>query len=112
MTEEKKIETAQTVEEQPAESAGKKKTTVKEQDDPLSECRHCHNWLDIKEPARVARLVQNTVEKYEAKLLEDGFKPSMAEFFKLMQLEKELQDNLMEKGTKIAWAGDETKTER
>jgi hypothetical protein len=71
--------------------------------DPLVDCRSCIHWEHIKACARVAVLVNNAVEKYEARLNDKGFKPTVAEYLKLLQLEKEIEDEMPIKETHVLW---------
>jgi hypothetical protein len=66
------------------------------------ECRHCSRWKEMKEKIRVAKLLQTAITKMEEKLEAEDFKPSIAEYLKLLQLDQELsQDEIKE--IKVTW---------
>ncbi len=64
------------------------------------ECRECRRRESEK--GRVAKLLQSAIAKMEAKLESDDFKPSVAEFLKLVQLEQELEQDEA-KEIKVTW---------
>lgn len=67
-----------------------------------TDCRDCVRWKEVKEKVRIAELLQTAIQKMEAKLKTDDFKPSIAEYLKLLQLEQELgQDEAKE--IKVTW---------
>ena len=78
---------------------------------PLKECKDCERWFEIREHARVSVLLKDAVEKYEEKLNDKGFKPSLAEFLKLLQLEKEIEDETQGKETHVLWVETQTESE-
>jgi len=65
-------------------------------------CRTCDIWDEVKERVRIAELLQNAIEKMGDRLKAEEFKPSLADYLKLMQLEKEFdQDQVKE--IKVTW---------
>jgi hypothetical protein len=67
-----------------------------------SVCRDCPNWEKVKERVRVTELLENALGKLESKLKAEDFKPSMADYLKLMQLEKEFEQEQV-KEIKVTW---------
>jgi hypothetical protein len=66
------------------------------------DCRDCENWRDVQERVRVSEALEKAIKAVEAKIKSKDFKPTMAEYLKLMQVEKELkQDDAKE--IKVTW---------
>jgi hypothetical protein len=80
--------------------------------DPLGECRNCPQWAEIKERARVAVLVNQAVNKYEQKLNANNFRPTIAEYLKLLQLEKEIEDGMEDGERSAEWTGSNANPEK
>jgi len=78
-------------------------TTAQKQD-----CKQCGNWELIREHVRVSELLDKAIASYDEKLREKSFKPTVAEYLKLLQLEKELEDDFQEKEVQVTWVGPET----
>ncbi len=73
------------------------KTTIKR-----TSCRGCNLWDEVKERVRITELLESAIEKMGEKLKADEFKPSLADYLKLMQLEKEY-DQEQVKEIKVTW---------
>jgi len=86
-------------------------TVGQPREDPLRECKKCQHWYEIREHARVSVLLKDAVTKYEEKLNTHGFKPTLAEFLKLLQLEKEIEDETQQKETHVLWVETQTESE-
>ncbi|HXB68229.1 MAG TPA: hypothetical protein VNY05_08300 [Candidatus Acidoferrales bacterium] len=54
-------------------------------------CRDCENWPDVQERVRVSEALESAIQAVETKIKAKDFKPTMAEYLKLMQVEKELK---------------------
>ena len=65
-------------------------------------CRGCELWDQVKERVRITELLENAIGKLEQKIKADDFKPSMADYLKLMQLEKEFEQEQV-KEIKVTW---------
>jgi len=65
-------------------------------------CRGCSLWDDVKERVRINELLETAIEKLGERLKADEFKPSIADYLKLMQLEKEF-DQEQVKEIKVTW---------
>jgi len=52
-------------------------------------CQNCAHWDEIKDRVRVKQVLTSTLAKIEAKLKAKTYKPSLADYLKLMQLEKD-----------------------
>jgi len=66
------------------------------------DCRDCERWNEVKGRVRVSEALQKAIEAAETKIRSEDFKPTIAEYLKLVQLEKELeQDDAKE--IRVTW---------
>ena len=66
------------------------------------DCRDCENWRDVQERVRVSEALEKAIKAIETKINSKDFNPTMAEYLKLMQVEKELkQDDTKE--IRVTW---------
>jgi len=73
-------------------------------------CRDCERWNEVKERVRVSEALEKAIKAVETKIRADDFKPTMAEYLKLIQMEKELkQDDAKE--IKVTWVEPAVKSE-
>jgi hypothetical protein len=73
--------------------------------DRKRDCKKCSNWEAIREHVRVSQLLDQAIASYDEKLREANFKPTIAEYLKLLQLEKELEDELQDTEVQVTWIG-------
>lgn len=66
------------------------------------ECRKCPGWKQIKEKIRVLELLGKAIASFESRIKEKDFKPTIAEYLKLVQLEQELAEDEA-KEIKVTW---------
>lgn len=77
--------------------------------DPISECKKCKRWAEMKQRMRVATFIEKTVQRVESKLDKGEISPTVAEYLKLLQLEQEWEQQ--ESGSdgpkeiKVTWVG-------
>ena len=64
-------------------------------------CEGCRRWKEVKDKMRIAELLAKAAEGFD-KAKQDEFKPSLAEYLKLVQLEKEFEEDEV-KEIKIKW---------
>ena len=65
-------------------------------------CRDCDNWPQVRERVRVAELLEKIVEKIEEQVTKGEVKATTAEYLKLIQLQKEFdQDEAKE--IRVTW---------
>jgi hypothetical protein len=69
------------------------------------DCKQCSNWEAIREHVRVSELLDKAIASYDEKLKDTEFKPTIAEYLKLLQLEKELEDELQDTEVQVTWVG-------
>jgi len=74
------------------------------------DCRDCERWNEVKERVRVSEALETAIKAVEAKINAKDFKPTMAEYLKLIQMEKELkQDDTKE--IRVTWVEPAVKSE-
>jgi len=56
-------------------------------------CRDCENWPQVRERVRVGELLEQIVADIEQQIKEDKFKATTAEYLKLIQLQKEFDQD-------------------
>jgi hypothetical protein len=69
------------------------------------DCKQCSNWEAIREHVRVLELLDKAIASYDEKLKDAEFKPTIAEYLKLLQLEKELEDDIRDTEVQVTWVG-------
>ena len=77
-------------------------TNVNAEEKAPKSCRDCSKWKEMKEKIRVSELLTKAIEKFEVRLGESEFKPTVAEFLKLVQLEQEFEQETA-KEIKVTW---------
>ena len=69
-----------------------------------TDCRKCGHWQEIKQRLRVAELLDKAIKKLEKRLEDADFKPTVADYLKLLQVEQELEQGADEvKEIKVTW---------
>jgi hypothetical protein len=68
-------------------------------------CRECQNWGDVSEKVRVHELLERTIGKFETKISKKDYEPTVAEYVKLLQLEREIGQEDEPKEIKVTWVG-------
>jgi hypothetical protein len=80
-----------------------KKARVKEK--APKTCRECERWEDVSDKVRVHELLERTIEKFETKIINTKYEPTVAEYVKLLQLEREIGQEDEPKEIKVTWVG-------
>ena len=62
----------------------------KKQEKAPKSCEDCEHWTEVKNKLRVGTVLENVLKKMEEKLGTAEFKPSLADYLKLVQMEKEI----------------------
>jgi len=65
-------------------------------------CEGCKRWKEVKSKMRIAELLGKAAESFTATKEEGEFKPTLAEYLKLIQLEKEFEEDDI-KEIKVKW---------
>ena len=72
-------------------------------------CLECTHWNEIKRKIRVVDLLDQLINKAEEKLKANNFNPSTGDYMKLLQIEKDLQEELQPpRDIKVTWIEPET----
>jgi hypothetical protein len=75
---------------------------VKAEEKAPKECRRCPRWKEIKEKIRVSDLLSKAITSFEERIQAKDFKPTIAEYLKLVQLEQESEQEEA-KEIKVTW---------
>ena len=65
-------------------------------------CQGCKRWNDVRDKMRIAELLAKAAENFSAGEKNGEFKPSLAEYLKLVQLEKEFEEEEVRE-IKVKW---------
>jgi hypothetical protein len=65
-------------------------------------CEGCKRWKEVKNKMRIAELLGKAAESFTAAKETGEFKPTLAEYLKLVQMEKEFEEDDV-KEIKIKW---------
>jgi hypothetical protein len=65
-------------------------------------CQECEHWTEVRNKLRVGGVLEKVIATMETKLTKDEFKPSLADYLKLVQMEKEIGDE-EPKEIKVTW---------
>ncbi|HTX39706.1 MAG TPA: hypothetical protein VME43_32035 [Bryobacteraceae bacterium] len=57
---------------------------------PLKSCRACKNWKQVKDRVRVVEMLESAIDKVQKALAGNEFKPTLGDYLKLVQMEKEI----------------------
>jgi hypothetical protein len=76
-----------------ANGTAKANGTEEKEDDDFEQCETCSRWKEIRRRLRVTKILTAAIKKLEEKLKTDDFKPTVAEYLKLVEIEEELEQN-------------------
>jgi hypothetical protein len=65
-------------------------TTPSNTELPGKNCRDCPEWQTMRQKLRVSELLLKAIEGFETRMNAEGFKPTVAEYLKLLQMEQEM----------------------
>ena len=65
-------------------------------------CRECPHWAEVRERVRTRELLESAIDKIHKKLASEEFKPTLGDYVKLMQMEKEVEDEDIKEIT-VTW---------
>ena len=74
----------------------------KKQEKGPQSCTECEHWTEVRNKLRVSSVLKSVLTKMEAKLQEKDFKPTLADFLRLVQLENETEGE-EPKEIKVTW---------
>ena len=73
-------------------------------------CRDCENWPQVREKVRVGELLERIVTDIERQINEKEFTATTAEYLKLIQLQKEFDQDETREIT-VTWINPSTSSE-
>lgn len=68
-------------------------------------CRECEHWNQVSDKVRVHELLERTIRQFETKIVKAEYEPTVAEYVKLLQLEREMGKEDEPKEIKVTWVG-------
>jgi hypothetical protein len=74
----------------------------KKQEKAPKSCQECEHWTEVGDKLRVGGILQTVISNMEKKLEQPDFKPSLADYLKLVQLQKEIEVEIP-KEIKVTW---------
>ncbi len=74
----------------------------KKQEKAPKSCQECEHWTEVRNKLRVGEVLTKVVEKMQGKIAANEFKPTLADFLRLVQLEKEIGEE-EPKEIKVTW---------
>ena len=75
---------------------------VKKQEKAPKSCGECEHWAEVRNKLRLVKVLQTVITNMEEKLGKEEYKPTLADFLKLVQLEKEIGEE-EPKEIKVTW---------
>ncbi len=75
---------------------------VKQKEKAPKSCERCEHWTEVQHKLRVGKVLESVIKSMEDKLGTAEFKPSLADYLKLVQWQKESGDELP-KEIKVTW---------
>ena len=58
------------------------------------DCKMCPRWREVRRQMGIASILKKAVKKFENKLEDERFQPTVAEYLKLVQIEQEYEKEL------------------
>jgi hypothetical protein len=71
-------------------------------EEPPKCCQECEHWQDMKQRLEISELLERAISNIEAKLQSADFKPSWGDYFKLLQMKKDVEAEAP-KEIKVTW---------
>jgi hypothetical protein len=75
---------------------------MKQQEIAPESCERCKRWKEVKQRMKVADLLASAGGKIAKKMQDGDWKPTLAEYLKLLQLEQEFEEE-SPKEIKVTW---------
>ena len=76
---------------------------AKKQETAPKSCQQCEHWNEVSKKLRVGGVLEKVITKMEKNLQTVNFKASLADYLKLLQLEKEIGGDEVPKEIKVTW---------
>ena len=74
----------------------------KQQEKAPKSCEQCEHGTEVRDKLRVGKVLESVIKTMEEKLGTAEFKPTLADYLKLVQWQKESGDELV-KEIKVTW---------
>jgi hypothetical protein len=71
-------------------------------------CRQCARWGEVRDKIRIHELVERAIKQFEAKIKKQDYEPTVTEYVKLLQLDREIGHEDEPKEIKVTWVGPKT----
>lgn len=86
-------------------TAGKSKRGGKHPESAVKKnCETCERWKEVRKQVRIAELLETAIKKLKTRFTTDDFKPSIADYLKLVEIEEELEQRSdAVKEIKVTW---------
>ena len=65
-------------------------------------CQECEHWTEVRNKLRVGVVLEKVIQNMELKLKAEEFKPSLADYLKLVAMEKEIGEE-EPKEIRVTW---------
>jgi hypothetical protein len=65
-------------------------------------CQECSNWKEVRQKLRIAESLAKAIEGIEKRLKSKDFKPTLGDYLKLLQIEKEFEEETP-KEIRVTW---------
>ncbi len=66
------------------------------------DCKECSRWQAIKQKLRISESLAKTIEQIEKRISADDFKPTVGDYVRLLQIEKEFEEETPKEIT-VTW---------
>lgn len=88
-----------------AETEEVTKYGISEEPEPMAPkaCKSCRLWSDMKQRLRIAEILEKIAENFQTKVADPNYKPTVAEYLKLVQLEQEYEKDDGPKEIRVSW---------
>ena len=83
---------------------------LKKQEKAPKSCQECEHWAEVRNKLRVSKVLGDVITKMETELKAPEYKPSLADFVRLVQLEAEVVEEEA-KEIKVTWVEPVTSNE-
>ena len=74
----------------------------KKQEKAPKSCQECEHWTEVRDKLRVGEVLTTSSRRWKARSHATEFKPTLADFLRLVQLEKEIGEE-EPKEIKVTW---------
>ena len=70
-------------------------------------CQECSRWKEVKHKLRISESLAKTIAEIENRMSSKEFKPTLGDYLKLLQMEKEFEEETP-KEIRVTWVEPET----